>query len=382
MVYYIETNLIAVIVGTILLVQENRISSRNETSHKLMGWMTGLLIIFGLSDIAAYMFKGVSAVGVHISNMIYYIAIALGTYLWFLFVCIKTDSTSSIKRTMYNTGLPAAILIVLIMLNPLHELFFTVSSDCIYSRGSFLILTWLVEWGYFIAAEIINIRAVIREKQSFRKAELRGYLVFALPLVVAAFVQMIFYGTTTLQIGYMIGLLLITTNKQFYHMHRDEMTGINNKNAFLSYRDYLTASSKDMFLTVIMMDADKFKSINDTLGHIKGDQALKDIALVLYSCIERFRESNIKLYRYAGDEFVIIAVDMTSDERKMLIDMIHQSIDEKNAENAASGEKYVLSLSIGYASGLCPDEEHFDKLLKRADEHMYEMKYSSRNSGV
>lgn len=379
MIYYIETNLISIIVGLILLFYEKHISSRNEASHQIMFLMVCALILLSIADIAAFMSVGKNAAAVQFFNIVYYIVVALGAYLWFLFVCIKTVSTDSIMKLVYSTSLPLAALAVIILTNPIHGWLFTVGDDCIYSRSDCLFITWMVEWGYFIAAEIINIRVVLKEKQSMRRRELKCYLLFALPLVTASLAQMLFYGLTVLQIGYMTGLLLINSSKQLYHMHRDEMTGIGNRNAFLSFRDSITASSKSVWLTIIMMDADHFKSINDSYGHLKGDQAIRDIADVLHYSIHLLRDSNIRLFRYAGDEFVITAVELDPDKRSRLIRLIESGITEKNNSNLAAGEKYTLSLSIGYAAASCHDEAGFDELLKMADEKMYAAKRNSHD---
>lgn len=374
MTYYIEVNLIAIIVGLILLIEARRMTSAKETSQIILNWMIVALILFSISDIFAYVFRGKSFIGVQISNMFYFITLAIGSYMWFLFAMVKTGSSKRLKTLCIFSGIPMAILCIAILTNPWTQFFFSVDADLIYHRNTGVMVTWIIEWTYIFSAVIVLFMVTINEKRTYLKQEYLGYLFFFVPLAVAAVIQMAFYGTTTSQIGMMLALLMAYTNRQFHQVQRDSLTGLNNKNAYLSFRDSIENRNRDDGLTIFMIDADYFKAINDTYGHLQGDQALKDIADILRKMTSLFTSKRLILYRYAGDEFIILGTGLTEEDLSEIPRLINECVDQKNEENKKKNVQYHISLSIGYASSVCVNASEFDHLMKKADENMYQIK--------
>jgi diguanylate cyclase (GGDEF)-like protein len=118
-----------------------------------------------------------------------------------------------------------------------------------------------------------------------------------------------------------------------------------------------------------MIDVDYFKNINDTYGHLEGDEALIRVANALkLGCTVCRRHPYIA--RYGGDEFIIVA-ELTEDEIHELCSAIRSSLEELNAK---SGVPYPLQLSIGYAEwkeGMTSSD-----LLVAADYNLYKEKAS------
>lgn len=380
MIYYLETNLIAIIIGAVLLIQIKKMSSVEETTQLIMGGMIRLLIVLCVCDVAAYASRGRSYVGVEVANIGYFITMAIGAYLWFLYIYVKMNYIESLNRIVKKSGVPVFLLCIAILSNPLTGLFFTVDENILYHRGPGVFLTWIVEWVYILAALIVNIRALRRERRNYLKSTLRGYMVFVIPIAAAAVVQMLVYGTTTTQIGFAIAIFMAYNNNQKHQVQSDALTGLNNKNAFLRYRDSMVNRRDPAEVTMMMIDADNFKRINDTYGHLKGDQALRDIANILKKSTTRFVSESIILYRYAGDEFVITSENLSRVKCDKMIEVINKGIEETNAHNSAKGERYTIGLSIGVARKMCANELDFDELLKDADQAMYEVK-KNRNIG-
>ena len=229
-----------------------------------------------------------------------------------------------------------------------------------------------------LAALVINVHSAIREKRNYRRSEICGYLIFAVPIAIAAVCQMLFYGTTTTQVGYMIALLMAYLNKQQYQAQRDDLTGLNNRNAFLSFQDSIVNRVTPLDLTVFIMDADNFKSINDTYGHLKGDQALRDISEALKSAVGALPENRVLLYRYGGDEFLIVGTSMNPELTKALLLLAEDHLARINERNRKAGESYTLSISIGYSCGSCMNLDDFAQVIKQADENMYQVKNNKK----
>lgn len=378
MIYYVEVNIIAITIGAILLFLGHKISSKNETSQLIMNYMLVLLIIVSVSDIFAYYFREKSYFGVQLANVLYFLAFNLGAYAWFVYIVMKMEYSVSLRKVLRCTGAPAFILAAAIALNPLTNYFFSVDKQLIYHRGPGIILTWVIEWGYILIALALNIHSVLTEKRLYRKQEYQGYLIFTLPMVVSALCQMFFYGTTTTQIGFAIALLMAFLNKQFYMVQRDALTGLNNRNALLNYQDSLLSKFTEHEVTLFMLDMDDFKTINDNYGHVMGDCALKDIADILKASVYNVSPNRVTLFRYGGDEFVIVGNNMTSDYIQTIQDSIEKNIQITNERNHADGKKYSLSVSIGVASQTCKDIADFDLLIRHADKDMYRAKSAKK----
>ena len=159
-------------------------------------------------------------------------------------------------------------------------------------------------------------------------------------------------------------------NEQLHTMSfTDELTGLYNRRGFitLSEQQIKVADRAKKNMLLFFADLDKMKEINDTLGHQEGDKALTDIAAIFK---EVFRESDI-IGRIGGDEFAILAIDTTDETREVLVNRLHNILDDYNRPERRN---YQLSLSIGIAHYNTETPLNFDELMAQADELMYEEK--------
>jgi len=152
-------------------------------------------------------------------------------------------------------------------------------------------------------------------------------------------------------------------HKLEYLSTHDQLTGTYNRRFFDTYFEK-QFKSKKYPLSILVCDIDDLKSINDSQGHAKGDEAIKLCALAIQATLRR----GDFLARLGGDEFVATLPDTGKLEALKIIDRIKQSINALNQEN--EDIRANLSVSIGYATALneyCSIEE----LLKIADANMY-----------
>jgi len=171
---------------------------------------------------------------------------------------------------------------------------------------------------------------------------------------------------------YYIGQIVDITERKRYeeaikHMaYHDSLTGMPNR---MLFRDRLTmalnqARANQQMLAVIFLDLDRFKEINDTLGHYIGDKALKVIAQRLESAL---RKSDV-VARLGGDEFTLVlhgVPDQDSIDR--VIDKIVSAIE---VPLLLEGREFIVSASVGVA--IYPqDGSDVDTLLQVADKNMY-----------
>lgn len=154
----------------------------------------------------------------------------------------------------------------------------------------------------------------------------------------------------------------------------DSLTGLNNSRYFFQQLDKEIERSDRYFhpLSLIFIDIDKFKRINDTYGHMIGDKVLSLIAKKIESCLR----TNDTAYRFAGDEFTIILPETASGKAKVVADRIlAKFVDEPIVVNGKSMPK--ISVSIGIAEH--QRNEETQQFVHRADVTMYWAKGESGN---
>lgn len=157
---------------------------------------------------------------------------------------------------------------------------------------------------------------------------------------------------------------------------RDALTGLYNRNYF----DIVIARERERIdkfggiLSIIMIDVNKFKLINDMYGHLHGDGILRECAFILGKAI---RSSDV-LVRFGGDEFIIIMPDTDCSQRDPLIARIDKHLAVWN--NTFGSYGYRLSFSVGCA--LFEQGKDVKDVIKKADDNMYanKLKYYSSDA--
>lgn len=177
----------------------------------------------------------------------------------------------------------------------------------------------------------------------------------------------------TLQQNFIMTRQLELSSKESERLARfDDLTGLYNRRAFYEYGKLLANNcqrNKD-HISMIHMDIDNFKIINDTFGHVAGDAVLRKIGAIL---LQRLRKTDI-FARIGGEEFGML-LPMTSleqaaqiaEELRLLIAQTSFSIENEN---------FTVTASFGVAS----DEYDIDALVKQSDGVMYQSKESGRNT--
>lgn len=150
----------------------------------------------------------------------------------------------------------------------------------------------------------------------------------------------------------------------------DNLTGIHNrmKLELLLTAEVLRSRRYNRPLSVILIDVDMFKSVNDTFGHLVGDTVLKDIARLLK---ENIRESDY-VGRWGGEEFLVINPETATTGAFLLAEKLRKTIEAHSFQSVG-----VKTISLGIAT--LQEEEWEEDMLKRADGALYRAKNSGRN---
>lgn len=155
----------------------------------------------------------------------------------------------------------------------------------------------------------------------------------------------------------------------------DGLTGLYNRRYFEERLDEEIHRSRryDRPMSIIMIDIDFFKQFNDTCGHLKGDDVLRQLSHILQ---DHSRETDITA-RYGGEEFVMILPETSLESSRMLGERIRQAVDKAVFEGEEQIPATKITVSVG-VSCLTDDEGGYDA-LERADRALYKSKQAGKN---
>lgn len=156
---------------------------------------------------------------------------------------------------------------------------------------------------------------------------------------------------------------------------RDSLTGMYNRRSF----DQLAAQKMHQFqlaggaMSLIMLDLDHFKRVNDTYSHSAGDMVLKTVTEI---CRKLLRQADI-LGRYGGEEFLVLLPGIDSSAAAIIAERLRQGIEQQNM--SYEGHSFTITASLGVASTVFPGSITLEELFHCADSAVYQAKKEGRN---
>ncbi len=160
---------------------------------------------------------------------------------------------------------------------------------------------------------------------------------------------------------------------------RDPLTGTGNRLALENTldREVALALRHKHPLSMLVVDIDKFKNINDTYGHASGDCVLKDVAKMLTQS-SRDTDSAYRAYRFGGEEFVLLLNNTSKDGSVIVAERIRESIEEMTT--TCNESSIQVTVSIGVSTLRTDDSASL--LFDRADKALYNAKDNGRNQVI
>ena len=295
------------------------------------------------------------------------LALCFGVYAWCGYAdteCRGQLFTSRKKRLL--TAIPLAAMAVLILSNLWTHQLFTIDEGEAYARRGMFHL----EMGLLVAfTAAFSIKLILRrqsETDPIKRSHMMLVASFPLCLMVAWALSFIGEGVPVINVAITIELLCLFMGTSTQQISMDKLTQVNNRQNLLGFLDYkLLNHDEKIFL--LMMDLDYFKTINDTYGHLEGDDALIRAATALKSACGDFKRRPY-IARYGGDEFIVV-IESTKPEAEALIANIREQLEVLNSQ---ANRPYNLKFSIGvgeYHPGMNAND-----LIEAADHALYEIK--------
>lgn len=348
-------------------------------ADKLYYGMVWLTIALCVVETATFLIDGKQFAGARftafmLNELLYTMNILFG-FLWILFADAKVYSENKLlKKRFIPMILPLLVMLLLLIANIFNGWIFEISEENVYSRNFLFVFDYAVTYSYLLAGAGI----LYKNRSSTKRYTYLPVLLFILPVAIGSLLQFLFYGIATLWLSAAIGLTSLYISLQTENAYLDRLTGVYNRHYFETYVSALykaaARDSKKQKIAALMIDIDRFKSINDRYGHVVGDDALICSARILRASVGK----NAHVVRYGGDEFLVILRDKSETEVALLVGEIQKNC---AAANRISDKDYTLSFSIGYtiADPAVVDNEEF---LIRADAAMYAAKRQNTAAGT
>ena len=224
------------------------------------------------------------------------------------------------------------------------------------NKDLIVISTYIPEFDWYLIVEHDQTQGMQEIKSNFFRNVLIGLAVTILVIIINVLMVNHFQG-------------------KLEHMAvTDELTGLANRRFFIwqAKRQMAQSSRSDQPLSLLMLDIDHFKNVNDTYGHEAGDNALKKVSAILQSAL---REGD-QCGRMGGEEFAVLLPQTSAESAGNVAERIRVLIENLSILTSSGSCSVTVSVGVATRSDQTKD---IDSLMQKADEAMYQAKREGRN---
>ena len=368
-ILYLEINIFSLVLIGIILLKTRGLSQMVAQSNFAMSIIAEM--VFFVSDtLFVLVNEGVLPGGKPVMmacKEVYFLATAAMCFFWFIYFEYLRE-TRFVKRrryVLYSTSI-LWLMVIALLANLFNHSLFYIDESGVYRRGPFFILTYILSYSYALIAFIRVMINLKRDTEATNKDLLIRLAFFPLFPGISGVLQFIYprlpIACATISITTLY--LYLTWVDQLISL--DPLTGLNNRKQLSHTFNNLSKSHEEQDkIRLYLIDVNHFKQINDTYGHLQGDNALKIIAEALKAACKGANRGTV-IARYGGDEFVILVSENNNDETIDLKERIKEKLKELSEKKSVPFE---LTVSVGSA---CSDNgDSLKDLILKADKAMY-----------
>lgn len=366
--YYAEVDIICVVI-LLCLIHRSIKSNFSKTDRTNFIVLLTINFLFVLSDFiwifnngyASYMDISNGVLIGYIGNGLNSILSALSSLSWLFFSeSMQNHLAFHNGKKAFLVSLPVIILIILCLFNYQNHIMFTILNDGTYIRGIGYVYQVIVAFGYIIVAAILSLNHANKAKNEKSRKRSLTMFNFMIPPTIATVLQLLIPNMSILFIGTVLALLNLFISLQGQLVLNDPLTGLNNRSLLdQKIEKRMNSVDDDSDFYLLLFDADKFKNINDTFGHLEGDRAL----IIIADTLRKNCSPGDFICRYGGDEFIMLHKCKKNEDCSILIEKINKMLDSHDLP-------YSLHVSVGickYHDGI----DSWSKMVKEADESLY-----------
>jgi diguanylate cyclase (GGDEF)-like protein len=356
----------------IVLILTDYVQKYNTDSYQRVVFVH--VLVFTLAGIAAsfiyYLLEGMSGEGINLlfkMVLTFYYLLQSAAY-GYVFVLIDYLSYKDVSRTKLAARAAWIMLVLhgfILTLNLRMGFYFYITDDNIFVRGDGYAVRLIIAF----CPVLFTLLDLLIPSKSYKKSQFVILLLFIVFTGSGVFLDLVFKTNTKVWPCFTAALLyayffIIRSDSKL-----DSLTGIGNRYSFNEFINRISQQGMDQSWYMVMIDIDYFKQINDTLGHMEGDNALRDLASIIKGCI---RHSDFAA-RYGGDEFIIAA--LADSDINRLLDRLHEAI---NIQNDKGSRPYKIEISYGQDIYNPDSGQSIEEFLAHIDRLMYQHKAERR----
>ncbi len=329
--------------------------------------LTASMIILLILEIFSWRFEGLTGDGyrrIHlVLRFIFYLSNLFVPLIWLNYIDFKIfrSLTRLRKRLYYGHFLFTGI--VMLAVNLKTGWIYTISQANIYETKLSGIIIFTIFMFSIIYAPVLII--IWNRKRIDPNIIIANFFFAGLPFMAAA-LQIATGSTLLVWNSVALAIVAIYIFLELSNLTCDSLTGLDNRKQMEEWL-YFKSSSGNNF-TLIMLDLNDFKQVNDQFGHSEGDQALIHFANILKSSVKH----NDHIARFAGDEFLIGLETGDRQIAEKVIQRLHKKLDDFNRKGITP---YPITCSCGTAVYSPSCHSSYEMAVKEADEKMYEDKH-------
>lgn len=400
---YSMVGITALIIALIIchsFIFTKKLSELSKATRAYRAFIISLLVFF-VADSCWGILEEYKIIPVlYADTVIFFLAMSVSVFLWTRYVAIYIGGKGKTNIIMMIIGLSMMVFVsVMLIINIFNPILFTFK-DKKYDPN-------IGRYSLFIAEEVLYaltaIGALLEAFQPKRSSNKPRFLVislFSIAMSVAIVFQILFPFLPMYSIGCMVGICLVNSfivdyekelnrkqleeflEREIKHqkeldstkslVYNDALTGAQSKFAYAMMEeeiDKLIAANLIDKFAVVVFDINGLKFINDTLGHEAGDKYIKECYKIITDVY-----GDSKIYRFGGDEFVVVLQDEAFDKRDSLLLNFNNVIEKNLLENRPV-------VSTGMADFDIDVDNTYRAVFIRADKKMYERKKFLKSRG-
>ena len=294
-------------------------------------------------------------------------------YLWFWFAEERFHSKFAYKPLFKIIfSIPLALMIIMYASSFFTGAIFRITPQLTVEHGPLFFFTGIIDNFYGAAIIIHGAILYITGKREHDKKHYWTQVIFIGICTASGIFDAVFKTTPVMTLAIAFSFVYLFVNQlepHIYSAYSDALTGLNNRRHADKYLlEFIEGTTPDNPFYLFMMDIDRFKEINDTLGHLEGDRALKIVSKAIDAVTDDFRGFAA---RWGGDEFVVM---IRHPKEGSFPERFANAVDEKIKHHARQHlVEYPLGMSIGHA--ICDStEDTISNIVDIADRMLYENK--------
>lgn len=369
-ILYLQVNLVGMVIIFIMLMNQQTIENGTDRQKAFRHLNYAVLSVLIL-DTIMWCIDGKNFLFSQqiywVFASIYYFFNCFVGFMWYVYISkFFFQWKKQSKWLLFLMHVPMILNTFFIVLNLKYPFYFTIGEDMVYARERFFIISFLVAITYIVVPFIQCIKVYQTSDNILERKDCALILKIQILPFIGVFIQILFYGISLIWISHVLTLLCFFINFQNKIISMDPLTQLNNRYQFNVCLESIDKGIlKGEINSIVFIDIDKFKGINDRFGHVVGDRMLIQVSNIL---VKACKGDDTIVGRFGGDEFYIFCKESAKEQ---IIGRINRFVQEYNAGDVHGIE---LSLSIGASDFHGKDRKTTQEILELADKAMYKNK--------